>query len=139
VPAILSEAVEGTDRLNSGIDLKPGASVSVDVLVSGSPLQLSGRLRSASGQPVRNLFVVLFARDAEAWATPAVRVFTTQPDQNSRFTFRDVPPGNYWIAPLTDAEPNEWFDPELLKKLASGAQALTVSPGVFPEIVVSVP
>jgi len=139
LPAILSQTVEGRERLNGGIDLKPGASVSVDVVVSGSPLQLSGRLRTASGQPARNLFVVLFAREAEAWVTPAVRVFATQPDQKSQFTFRDVPPGEYWIAPLTDAEPNEWFDPALLKKLASGAQALTVSPGYFPDIVVAVP
>jgi hypothetical protein len=139
MPAILSQTVEGRERLNGGIELKAGASVSVDVVVSGGPLQLSGRIRAAGGQPARNLFVVLFAREAEAWATPAVRVFATQPDQNSQFMFRDVPPGNYWIATLTDAEPNEWFDPELLKKLASGAQPLTVTPGFFPDIVVSVP
>ena len=68
-----------------------------------------------------------------------IRKAETRLDPALQFTFRDVPPGEYWIAPLTDAEPNEWFDPALLKKLASGAQALTVSPGYFPDIVVAVP
>jgi hypothetical protein len=139
LPAILSQTVDGAERLNVGVDVKPGAPVGVDVVVSGSPLQLAGRLRAAGGQPVRNTFVVLFAREADAWMPPAVRVFATQPDQNGQFRFPDVPPGEYWAAPITDAEPNEWFDPALLKKLATGAQPLTVSPDNAPDVVVLIP
>ena len=111
----------------------------MDVIVASGPSQLSGRVRTASGQPARDLFLILFAREAEAWASPAVRVFATQPDQHSQFLFRDVPPGNDWIAPMRDVEPNGWFDRELLKTRAAGAQELTVVDGNSPAILVNVP
>jgi hypothetical protein len=139
MPAIVSQTVNGQETLSSGIEVAPGATANVDLIVASGPSQLSGRIRTASGQPARDLFLILFAREADAWASPAVRVFATQPDQNSQFIFRDVPPGNYWIAPIRDVEPHGWFDPELLKTLAAGAQELTVVDGNSPEILVSVP
>jgi len=50
-----------------------------------------------------------------------------------------VPPGDYWIAPVNDVEPNAWFDPELLKTLAANAQAVSVVDGNSPELVVALP
>ena len=66
-------------------------------------------------------------------------MFATRPDQNDQFTFRDVPPGDYWVAPVQDVEPNAWFDPELLKTLAATAQAVSVADGNSPELVVTIP
>ena len=111
----------------------------VDLVLASGPSELSGRVRTSSGQPPREVFLILFAREVEAWAAPAVRVFATQPDQNSRFSFRDVPPGNYWIAPVKDVEPYAWYDPELLKTLAANAQAVSVVDGNSPELVVAIP
>ena len=139
MPAIVSQTVNGQGTLNSGIEVAPGATANVDLIVASGPSQLSGRVRTASGQPARDLFLILVAREAEAWASPAVRVFATQPDQNSQFAFRDVPPGHYWITPMKDVEPNGWFDPELLKTLAAGAQELSVVDGNSPEVLVNGP
>ena len=139
LPAIVAQTMNGQDTLRSGITVAPGMSGAVVLTLASGPSPLSGRVSTGNGQPPRELFLILFAREAEAWASPAVQVFATQPDQNSRFAFRDVPPGNYWLAPVKDVEPNGWFDPELLKTLASGAQAVSVVDGNSPEFVVTIP
>jgi len=139
MPAIVSQTMNGQETVSSGIEVAPGTNADVNLILAIGPSPLSGRVRTASGQPARDLFLILFAREAEAWVSPAVRVFATQPDQNSQFIFRDVPPGNYLIAAIRDVEPNGWFDPELLKTLAAGAQELMVVDGNSPEILVNVP
>ena len=125
--------------LHAGIAVAPGAPANVDLIVASGPSQVSGRRPHANSQPASELLLILFAREAEAWASPAVRVFATRPDQNSWFTFHDVPPGNYWIASVKDVEPNGWFDPDLLKTLASVAQAVSIVDGNSPELVVTIP
>jgi hypothetical protein len=138
LPAIVGQMMNGQETLTSGVTVASSATASVDLVLASGPSQLSGRIRMTS-QPPRELFLILFAREAEAWASPAVRVFATRPDQNNQFAFRDVPPGDYWIAPVTDVEPNAWFDPELLKALAATAQTVSVVDGNSPELVVTIP
>jgi protocatechuate 3,4-dioxygenase beta subunit len=138
LPAIVAQMINGQETLSRGVTVGPGATASVDLILASGPSQLSGRIRTTSPPP-RELFLILFAREAEAWASPAVRVFATRADQNNQFTFRDVPPGDYWIAPVTDVEPNAWFDPELLKTLAANSQAVSVVDGNSPELVVALP
>jgi protocatechuate 3,4-dioxygenase beta subunit len=139
LPAVVAQMMNGQETLSSGITVTSDAMATVDLVLASGPSQLSGRIRTSSGQPTRAVFLILFARESEAWAAPAVRVFATQPDQNNQFTFREVPPGNYWIAPVKDVEPNGWLDPELLKTLATSAQPVSVVDGNSPELVVTIP
>jgi hypothetical protein len=48
--------------------------------------------------------------------------------------FPDVPPGEYLIVALEDAEPGEWSNPERLESLAPASTAITVEPDDRQEV-----
>jgi hypothetical protein len=72
---------------------------------------------------------VLFAQEPPAWTPPSRRIFGVRPDQNGRYVFPDVPAGDYLITTLADAEPGEWFNPDVLAQLAPGALPVTIRRG----------
>jgi hypothetical protein len=57
------------------------------------------------------------------------RLKATRPGTDGRFEFRDLPPGDYLMVALTDAEPDEWQRPDFLARIASFGINVTLSLG----------
>ena len=89
----------------------------------------AGSLRQASGQPASDYTILVFAEDPRYWTPQSRRILTTRPSTEGKFSFRDLPPGDYRLAALDDAEPGSWFDPEFLKQLVAASTSVTITEG----------
>ena len=126
---VRSAMVDGLDLLDSPIDGPAVNLAGVTVTLTNKPTELSGTLQSASGQPAAEYFIVVFSQDRRHWHAGARRSQSTRPATNGRFQFTDLPPGDYFLAALTDLDPNGWQDPSFLEQAVQAAIKLTVVEG----------
>jgi hypothetical protein len=52
-----------------------------------------------------------------------------RPASSGRYTVRNLPPGEYFVAAVTDVEFNAWFDPAFLSELVPASTKVTFSEG----------
>jgi len=133
-PRVVSQRVGGVETVEAGLEIKGGEQLQVDVELMRSEAQVAGRMRDRAGQPATRPYVVLFAKEPQAWIPPSRRIFGVRPDQNGRYVFSDVPAGDYLVTTLAGVEAGEWFNPAVLAKLAPTASPVTVRRGDQLEI-----
>ena len=73
--------------------------------------------------------MIVFPADEKYWLLGTSRIRTTRPGSDGQYAFRNLPPGAYRLAALTDAEPNEWSAPSFLRKIAPSSVAVTIAEG----------
>jgi hypothetical protein len=94
------------------------------------PAQLSGALSDGVGRPTSDLSMILFPTDRALWFQGSRRLRApVRPASNGRFSFTGLPPGEYYLAALTDFDPNDWYDPEFLEQVVPGAIKVTLADG----------
>jgi protocatechuate 3,4-dioxygenase beta subunit len=133
-PRVASQLVKGVDTSDAGLQVRGGEAIQVDVELTASEASVGGLVRDRAAQAVTRATVVLFARDPQLWTPPSRRIFGVRPDQAGRYVFSDVPAGEYLIAAIDGTQDGEWFDPQLLARLAPGATPVTVRRGDALEI-----
>jgi hypothetical protein len=126
---VRSAMVDGLDLLDEPIDGPAVSIAGVTVTLTNKRTELAGTLQSASGQPTAEYFIIAFSQDRRHWRTGARRSQSTRPATNGRFHFTDLPPGDYFLAALTDLDPNAWQDPSFLEQAVQAAIKLTVVEG----------
>ncbi|HUF47784.1 MAG TPA: carboxypeptidase-like regulatory domain-containing protein [Vicinamibacterales bacterium] len=87
--------------------------------------ELAGTLQSATGLPAPEYFVVVFPADRTMWHAGSRRITSARPDTTGAFSMRDLPPGAYLLAALTDLESADLEDERFLEEMA--AQAILVA------------
>jgi protocatechuate 3,4-dioxygenase beta subunit len=134
VPAgwtVKSVRVNGTDVTDTGIEFKPGETVSgVEIALSSKLSQVSGTVTGASSEPVKDYTVVVFADDPQRWTLPGSRyVAGRRPDLNGKFEVKPLPPGSYYAAAVEYLPDGDWNDPEVLERLKVNAKRFTLDEG----------
>jgi protocatechuate 3,4-dioxygenase beta subunit len=121
--------LNGVDVTDTGIDVTANAVVSdVEVEMTTRTTEASGRVLDADGKPLRDVWVLMFAQDAQRWTFQTRHVGAGRPDVNNTYKIR-VPAGDYFIVALTDVEPGEWNDPEFLSQLRERAARVSIADG----------
>jgi hypothetical protein len=80
-------------------------------------------------QPAPEYTLVVFPADSRYWSGSSRRIQSTRPGTDGRYTFRNLPPGEYRIAPLFDLEPGATSDPAFLQQLEATSLRVTLQPG----------
>jgi len=126
--ALRSASIGGIDSLDVPVVIQgTGAVPHAIVTFTDHATSLSGRLQ---GAPVASGFtVVLFPDDRSLWLPRARRIQASIVSTDGAYSFTNVPPGDYWIAAVTDAEPGEWFDPAFLQRLLPSGTKLAIGEG----------
>jgi hypothetical protein len=124
-----SAILGGRDALDFPIDVGTSDIEDLVVTFTDRPAELSGTIQDASGQPAPEHFVILFTRDKAFWMPQSRRIQSARPGNDGRFLFRNLPPGEYRLAALTDVEQGQWYDPAFLEQLVPGAIAITIGEG----------
>jgi hypothetical protein len=73
--------------------------------------------------------LILFASDPGYWRPLSRRILASQVAGDGTYSFANVPPGEYWLAPVDDVEPGDWFDPTFLQRIEPTAIRVTIGLG----------
>jgi uncharacterized protein (DUF2141 family) len=121
---------EGRDLLDSPFDMTSGADMTGVVLTfSDQHTELTGTLQNAGGLPTTDYFVIAFPADRALWRAGSRRVISARPGTDGAFAVRDLPPGSYLLAAVSDVEPSDLNDVSFLEQLAPASVKVTLGDG----------
>jgi hypothetical protein len=120
----------GIDVTDSGLDVKPNEDLSeIEIELTNRTTDVSGMVTSSRGEPVKDYWTVLFARDPEKRRPPTRYVRTARADQEGRFKTAGLPPGEYLAIALESVDPAEVTDPEFLGRIEPQAERFALGEG----------
>ena len=123
-----SAVVDGRDLLDTLVT--PTGDITNAVLTfSDQRASLSGRLITNAGPPPAPYFIVLFPADRTLWLAGGRRILSTRADTIGAWTLKDVTPGDYLVAALTDVSPEELADAAFLEQVMPNAVKVTIGDG----------
>ena len=119
----------GVDALDAPLEIKAGMStIEYVVTYTDRPTQIEGTLQDTTGRPAADYFIVVFSTDRTKWAPRTRLVQSTRPATDGAYSV-ELPPGEYFIAALTDFETGDSNDPAFLEQLIPGAIRIAVADG----------
>jgi hypothetical protein len=126
-----SSMIGGQDALDFPFEVKGNQNVSGAVITfTDKQTELSGTVTNERGEPAVDYTLVAFPSDQRYWGTgTSRRIQTTRPGTDGRYTWRNLPPGDYRIAPILDIEPGMTADPAFLQQLEQTSLRITLQPG----------
>jgi len=123
-----STRVAGVEALDFPFEVAPNQDVNGAVLTfSDRTQQLSGTIQDSSGRPITDFTIVVYPPDQRYWLPQSRRIDAARPDTDGRFSFTGLPPGDYRLTAIVDAEPGEWYNPSFLSQLMASPGSMTVS------------
>jgi uncharacterized protein (DUF2141 family) len=125
-----SAVVAGRDLLDDPLPIGPedGADVHDVVLTfTDRRTEITGILQTPAGLPATDYYVAVFPTERRWWRPSGRRLAFSRPATDGQFAVRDLPPGEYYIAALTDLDPSSWQTPDFLNRVVPGALRLTVA------------
>jgi hypothetical protein len=125
---IASVRHQGRDLRDAPVTFADGSLDGVEVVLTTVVTELTGRLTSESGTPATDYYIVAFPDDRALWHPASPRVRIMRPAADGLFSTRDLPPGTYRIAALTDVEDDEPRRREFLESIYDAAIPVTVKP-----------
>jgi hypothetical protein len=127
--ALVNTAGGKIDVLDGGLQLGTADLADVVLTLSDRHTAIDGSLSNTTGRPAPDYFMVAFATDRAMWRTPSRRVVSTRPSTSGAFEIKDLPPGTYYLAALTDVEAGDLDDAEFLQSLVTASLTVTVTEG----------
>lgn len=127
-----SFTINGIDISDTGFDFgaQPAAITDARLVLSRNGAAIAGRLRDSLAT---NYFVVAFPSSREARFAFSRRVKFARAGADGAFRIAGLPPGDYFVAAVDlldgTVEGGEWQNPELLDRLESGAERVSLLEG----------
>jgi hypothetical protein len=124
-----SAVAGGRDLLDFPLDIGASSVGDVVLTLTDQRTEIAGTLQSTANVPAPEYFVVVFSADRAFWRPLSRRVQFTRPGTDGRYTFRDLPAGEYLVAALTDVEPSDLMDSSFLESIAPAAIRVPLAAG----------
>jgi hypothetical protein len=107
---------------DTALDLSNGASGELVITLGTKGATVAGTVQDSQQKMVTNAQIVLIPDDRKIQS----HYETASPDQNGRFTIKNIPPGSYKIFAFDNAEYGSWLDPDWLKPYESKGESVAV-------------
>ena len=101
----------------------------IEVFAANRLSHADGMVLDQRQQPVLDATVVLFPADERLRGYLSRYLRSARPDQEGRFRFSGVPPGEYLTVAVQGLEDGEASDPEFLAAIENAATRLTIDEG----------
>ena len=135
-----SSTVEGQEALDFPIEVKPNQAINAAVVTFvDRQSELAGTIVNERAQPVPDYTLIVYPADQRYWTPQSRRIQSARPATDGRFTFRNLPAGEYRLVPVYDPEPGSWFDPAFLQQLESASVRVSIAEGEKKEQHLRVP
>jgi uncharacterized protein (DUF2141 family) len=99
------------------------------VTFTDRPTDISGILSDAAGRGTPEFSIVVFSTDRAAWTDASRRIRATRPNSSGSFQISGLPPGEYFLAAVSDYDPQELYDPSFLEQLTAAPYKITLADG----------
>ena len=129
--SLRSAVSEGRDALDVPLEVKPGQSIEgLAVTFTDQPTELTGSLIDQTGKPAPGFTILVFSTDRAFWTQGSRRLAQpAQPASDGKFRIANLPPGEYYMAAVTDLEPGDWGDATFMETVAAAAFKITLGEG----------
>jgi len=128
----LRSAVLGErDTLDVPFEVRLGQSIAgLTVTMTDKPTELTGTVLDAAGQPTSEYSVIAFSVERTHWTTSPRRVSgAARLASDGRYRISGLPPGEYYLAVMTDFVPTQLDDPSFLESLIPKAVKVVLGEG----------
>jgi hypothetical protein len=127
---LASAVIDGQDAFDLPVEVRPGGNLTgALVTMIDRQTEITGVLSDGRGDPVPDYTLIVFPSDSRHWTPGTRRIQSTRPATDGRFTFTNLPAGDYRIATVLDPEPGSWTDPDYLRELEGVSLRVSVGPG----------
>lgn len=118
----------GAELLDRGLTLAAGRNAAdlVLTLTDRAPA-VAGRIVGAEGAPVTSCSIVLIAADSALWQSQSRRTRVARPRQDGAYEIEGLPPGEYHLAAVSDADGFEIGDPGVFETIAAAGVRIRLS------------
>ena len=129
--SLRSAMMNGRDVLDIPLEVNESSQDIADAVLiyTDKRSELTGTLTTASGQPASEFVVMVYPAERAMWRPGARRIRSLRPASDGTFSTADLPPGEYLIAAITDADPGEWQQPSFLAQLVGASVKVTIAEG----------
>ena len=128
--SLRSAVLAGRDTLDEPLEVRLGQALAdLTVTMTDRPTEVTGTVSEASGQPTSAYSIVAFSTDRALWTVPRRVSSITRLSSDGRFTIIGLPPGEYYLAALTELDPAQLGDPSFLESLVPAAVKLAIGEG----------
>ena len=117
------------DALDFGLVVEPNQDVNATIMFGEKSQEVTGTIQDPTGAPTADYTIVLFPTDKGYWVPNARRIRTVRPGTDGKFSFSNLPAGDYRLTAVTDIEPGEQYDPAFLEQLANASIAILLREG----------
>jgi hypothetical protein len=121
--------LDGKDVTDTVLDFRTYQGKTVDVIVTQTGTEISGRVADAAGREVTNYVAIAFAEDSRLWTLLSRYVASVRPDQHGRFSFRGLPPRRYLVAAVDYLPTGQERNPGVLERLRGTATPIALTEG----------
>jgi hypothetical protein len=126
-----SSVVDGRDVAATPLNLQADVTGLV-ITMSDHPSEITGTVRDESGKIDPTAAVIVFSADRIDWSnfgeTPR-RLRHLRTSAAGAYRIPALPPGQYFVAALPDAQAGDWQDPRVLQTLSRNAARVTLAKG----------
>jgi hypothetical protein len=126
---IKSVSLNGAD-VTEGITFHNDDVAGLEVELTNRVPDVSGLVTNGRGEPVVNYFAIAFPQDQERRNAPGPgRTAMVRPDDQGRFSFKTLRPGNYYVVAVEHVQNGEWMDPAFMEAVRTRATRISVNEG----------
>jgi hypothetical protein len=121
----------GQDIIDTTLEIRPNQNLSDLVLTFTDQIpEITGRLIDGAGKPAPEYFVFVFSTDRAAWFQGSRRVRPpARPANDGKFSVLGLPPGEYYVAALTEFDQTDIYDASFLEQLIPAAFKIKLDEG----------
>jgi hypothetical protein len=128
--AVKSVTLSGRDISDMPFELKSGENAqNVSIVLTDRVTSLGGTVRDGMSNGVGGLTVIAFAQDEQYWHANSRLIQAARTTQTGAYIMKGLPPGDYLMIAVDDAQQGEWFDPAYLETLRGTAVHVSVNEG----------
>jgi len=126
-----SAVLGGRDTLDLPFEVRLGQPIaSLTVTMTNQPTEITGTVLDAAGRPTSEYSMLAFSTDRTHWTTSPRRLSgAARLSSDGRYRISGLPPGEYYLAVITDASPGELDDPSFLESLIPKAVKVVLGEG----------
>jgi Carboxypeptidase regulatory-like domain len=125
-----SVTANGRDVTDQPLEIRPREEPpEIVITFTDKVTEITGTLLDPVGRPTSGLSIIVLPVNREFWNMNSRRIRPATPASDGKFKLAGLPPGEYYMAAVTDYEYSDLMDASFLEQLTAGAFKITLGEG----------